>query len=563
MKDTFRQSMKWFHTWVGLVVGWILFFMFLTGTLGYFYQEITRWMQPERPLIVHQIDKKELIDHAQKFMSIHAKDIDDWDILLPTSRDQNLRVGWRHKPLEGKKRGRYKQTIIDIDTLEKITVRETAGGRTLYRMHYRLHYLDTSISYWLVGFCTMLMLLAVITGVVIHKKIFIDFFTFRAKKGLPGWLDGHNALSVIALPFHFMITYSGLFFFLFMYMGVSNNLQLTEAEEDEMFSEIYPRSVNLEPANIPAKMLEISSLYEVAEQQWQSDSLTVVEISAANDINARVVFSRHETDISYNPKDKVMVNAITGEMIHRNSLDYPVSSIIENGFTSLHEGHFADTLARWIYFITGLVGTAMIASGLVLWTTKRKPQQMKKPNGPDFGYRLVDQLNVGTIVGLPISIAIYFYANRLLPLSMANRGDWEVNVMFISWALFLLYPTLRPVGKAWVEQLQFGAIIFLLLPVVNLLTTDKHLGITLMHGDWNFAGFDLTMIVIGIAFALTSIKVKAMQKNKKVQRKPIATRPKVKNSESTISSGSTESPAHNLASNTRNLTLNKNNNGVI
>ena len=34
MKAAFRQSMAWLHTWAGLVVGWVLFFMFLTGTVG-------------------------------------------------------------------------------------------------------------------------------------------------------------------------------------------------------------------------------------------------------------------------------------------------------------------------------------------------------------------------------------------------------------------------------------------------------------------------------------------------------------------------------------------------
>ena len=52
---TFRQSMKWLHTWVGLMVGWVLFFMFITGTAGYFDDEITRWMEPERPLVAPDI----------------------------------------------------------------------------------------------------------------------------------------------------------------------------------------------------------------------------------------------------------------------------------------------------------------------------------------------------------------------------------------------------------------------------------------------------------------------------------------------------------------------------
>ena len=42
-----RQSMAWIHTWLGLLAGWILFAMFLTGTASYFRPKITQWMQPE------------------------------------------------------------------------------------------------------------------------------------------------------------------------------------------------------------------------------------------------------------------------------------------------------------------------------------------------------------------------------------------------------------------------------------------------------------------------------------------------------------------------------------
>ena len=47
----------------------------------------------------------------------------------------------------------------------------------------------------------------------------------------------------------------------------------------------------------------------------------------------------------------------------------------------------------------------------------------------------------------------------------------------------------------------FGA-----LPLLNLLTTDKHLGITLPAGVWELAGFDLTMLAIGLAFAVAAVR---------------------------------------------------------
>ncbi|WP_313644958.1 PepSY-associated TM helix domain-containing protein, partial [Pseudomonas sp.] len=47
MKEGFRQSMAWLHTWTGLLFGWLLFAIFLTGTLSYFKEEVSHWAKPE------------------------------------------------------------------------------------------------------------------------------------------------------------------------------------------------------------------------------------------------------------------------------------------------------------------------------------------------------------------------------------------------------------------------------------------------------------------------------------------------------------------------------------
>jgi len=42
------------------------------------------------------------------------------------------------------------------------------------------------------------------------------------------------------------------------------------------------------------------------------------------------------------------------------------------------------------------------------------------------------------------------------------------------------------------------------LPLVNALTTERHLGHSLLAGDWVFAGLDLTMLAIGLIFAVAA-----------------------------------------------------------
>ena len=34
-----RQSMSWLHTWASLILGWLLYAIFLTGTLSFFQNE--------------------------------------------------------------------------------------------------------------------------------------------------------------------------------------------------------------------------------------------------------------------------------------------------------------------------------------------------------------------------------------------------------------------------------------------------------------------------------------------------------------------------------------------
>ncbi len=59
----------------------------------------------------------------------------------------------------------------------------------------------------------------------------------------------------------------------------------------------------------------------------------------------------------------------------------------------------------------------MVATGLLLWAVARVPKAGVERG---FGLRLVQTLNVATIAGLPMAIAGFFLANRLLPVALAG-----------------------------------------------------------------------------------------------------------------------------------------------
>ena len=47
MEKSLTQRMDWLHTWFGLVLGWLAFALFLTGTIAVFWFEIQHWAQTE------------------------------------------------------------------------------------------------------------------------------------------------------------------------------------------------------------------------------------------------------------------------------------------------------------------------------------------------------------------------------------------------------------------------------------------------------------------------------------------------------------------------------------
>ncbi|ENU17381.1 iron-regulated membrane protein [Acinetobacter lwoffii] len=202
-----RQSMSWLHTWASLILGWLLYAIFLTGTLSFFQNEITVWMKPEFHQSVPPKTQIEQTRVALAYLQQHHPDAGSWAIQLPNSRQNTTTLTIRSAGEDPRARRGGTRVTIDSATDEVLQARETRGGPFLYRFHFELYGLPRIWARWMVGVATLLMLVAIISGVITHKKIFKDFFTFRPGKGQRSWLDAHNATAVFALPFHIMITF--------------------------------------------------------------------------------------------------------------------------------------------------------------------------------------------------------------------------------------------------------------------------------------------------------------------------------------------------------------------
>lgn len=510
MKEGLRQSMAWVHTWSGLLVCWLLLLVFMGGTAAYYKHEITFWMKPELHKAADapsRVAPAESATLAVRELQQRAPTANAWFLDLPRERNPLIYASWTNPPKKGMTREerraafRTQNFTLDPMTGEKTAApRDTRGGEFLYRLHFDLYYMSAIWGRWIVGVASMFMLVAIVSGVITHKRIFKDFFTFRPKKGQRSWLDAHNATAVLALPFHLMITYTGLVTLMFMYMP-SPTKALYGAEQNAMFSEVFPNAERVKPAKEYAPLADIAPMLLQAERAWGEAPTRVVVINP-NDANARVQLHRPSGQQLSNIEPSMTFDGASGALL---SDAKPMSTTLDTraAIYGLHLAHFADSLLRALFFVCGLAGTAMVATGALLWGVKERQKYAKvvaQGGKVGFGVRLVDALNIGAIAGLPIAFAAYFWANRLLPVEMAARTNAEANVFFIAWGLAALLAQIRPTRAMWRFQLTVGAVLLAGIPVLNAITTDSHLGVTLFGGPAlrPVAGFDLVVMLLGL-----------------------------------------------------------------
>ncbi|VVE68985.1 peptidase [Pandoraea anapnoica] len=512
-----RQTMSDLHTWSGLLVGWLLYAMFLTGTVSYFKDELSQWMRPEVPHQQSLPDPAVVAQNVGNQLVTLAAGSPQWSIYLPTERNPVAGVFWRNPPApkgavrgEGKgtdsaPRRTFEEATFDPSTGQTLKARETLGGDFFYRFHFQFHPLPVLWGRWLAGFCAMFMLVAIVSGVITHKKIFIDFFTFRWGKGQRSWLDAHNALSVFGLPFHLMITYTGLVTLMAMYMpwGAQTAIK-TPMDRAQLSAQLSAFPPPGKATGEKATLAPIAPMVREAQARWGARDVGRVTVTHAGDTAARVAVTRGESSrVSMSPQ-YLLFEGTTGKLIDVHDGVGPAAET-RGVMYALHLGRFSDLHLRWLYFLVSLGGTAMVGSGLVMWTVKRR-SKLPDPARPHFGFHVVERLNIAAIAGLSIAMTAFLWGNRLIPASALKRSATEVDVFYWVWAATLLYALVRPAKRAWVELLWIGAAVLALLPVLNATTTSRGLWHSLTTGDWVYTGVDLMLWAFAALHAWLAIR---------------------------------------------------------
>jgi len=531
MFSSLRLSMSWLHTWFGLVLGFVLMVAFFFGSLSVFDREIDRWAIPQtrfapQPMpsfdrmllpILRQVQPDEQ-DYAANMPALHdaSKGPMTPRLELPvdeywaytTHRDPVLIMGVGFGVPQPKDPAAHNHihgnVTIDPRTGELLRDDQLKiGSGFFYPMHYSLHLKWRDLGIWIVGLAALTMLAALVSGVILHRRIWREFFTFRPwKRTQRSALDLHNLTGVVALPFHFFFAFTGLAIFAgHFYLPVGSTL-LKPLHERHEVQEAQRTGLPHERAGVAAPLASVDAMVLEAKRRWAARDMAgqvgFLQIHHVGDANSFVSIYRAGSDRVALVGEGIHFKAATGAVLREDPPRTVVAQINEF-LTGLHLQHFEHWLLRWLYVLGGLLGAVCIATGFIFFVEKRK-QQHAAAGGQ--GSRVVDALAVTTVTGMVIAAVAMLVVNRLLPADLAGRGEWEKAAFWAIWVLAMIHAFARsgPVARsrinpAWREQCWAIAGLAISAVLLNWITTGDHLvGTVFTDTYWPVAGVDLSLL---------------------------------------------------------------------
>ena len=111
-------------------------------------------------------------------------------------------------------------------------------------------------------------------------------------------------------------------------------------------------------------------------------------------------------------------------------------------------------------------------------------------------------LNAATIMGLPFAVASFFLANRVLPETLTDRAQSEIDVFFAGWLIVLVMSLLTGEHRRWRYSAMLNAVTFMLLPLLSMITVTKHIGTYQLPEDSILLVMDICLLVTGCLFLL-------------------------------------------------------------
>lgn len=438
------------HGWSGIMLGVLLYAVICTGVAVVFASEINNWASPLSRGNVTQLPAT--LDDTVTQLAAQVDPTYHEEVAAYRSSGGRLLVFFhRHDVAPDGKPSEYGVEFeVDPDTQRILARREgwydqIAEQRRpdgiadfLVNLHVRLH-IPEPYGLFVTGILGMVMMIAAITGLLVHRHLFKELFTLR-RRGEP--VLRRRDLHVIAgswnLPFAFILAFTGSFFSFATTIGLPLVANATFDGDQERLIETLYGAPHEEDAT-PVRMADLNAIVTDAQQRanaepyfiaveryGRADSAVWVFTPLAED---RVVYSSH------------LYQGASGEHVsERPPLGQQPSlgASLVGLMYPLHFGYFAGVLSKWVWVTLGFAGAYVTLTGMLLWTRRRIEQP---------AWRRMDRLVRYVGYGLPLALVCAPYAHFAFLTSATASGT-------VQGIAFLIAAAVAGVLTLWLSDVQ-------------------------------------------------------------------------------------------------------------
>lgn len=527
--DTLR-TYKTVHTWSGIVAGLALFIAFYAGALTMFKGPLARWAAPPVEATSGDLAAADALVAATLAARPDARA--DFTLHLGDGVHQPHRMTW--KPRGEPPQQPWSATLAPDGALQVRAQRETDIGEFVDVVHRTAGLpVDLELGTALMGLVSALYMVAIVSGVIVLWPTLVkDFFAFRVGRNLKRmWLDAHNVIGIVSLPFHVVMALSAVVFGLHDVIYDAQKAAVYGDRFEQIWSASGPFAA-VPPDAAPAAALPPAALLARVQAQVPGLEAHAVRFRGAGTAGGVAWVTGAQPCCMPRSAEggHVLVSAVDGGVRHTEYLAGRQSGWMASvsAFFSLHFGTYGGSPVRWGYFFLGLAGAFLFYSGNLLWIESRRRADRRRPDAAMVqkrSTRWMAAATVGVCLGCVAGLSLGIAAGKWLHGHVADLDAWHRSVYLGVFAGCVAWACARGAARAAVELLWFAAAATLAIPLATLVGVLWPGSGLWAHRDAVALGVDLVAVVGAMAFVMMARATARRQMQGEQQSVWSATRP--------------------------------------
>lgn len=504
---------KTVHTWTGIICGFALFIAFYAGALTMFKEPIARWASPPSVEQIPLADANRLIELVA---AAHPGSNEDGITLhLLEHENEPARVTWEedepHAPGEPHGHVNWWATLKPDGTLLAKQQEPSELAQFIDELH-RTAGIPGPEDFHYMGVVSLLYAVALISGVIILLPSLVkDFFLLRVGRNLKRmWLDAHNIVGIISLPFHLVMALTAVGLLLRMPIGLGTETIIYGEERLQAQASVVGESMTYraQPTGHRAQMLPPETLVQRAKQAFPDLAPQTLTYTHPGDEAAAVRVSGIQHGYLGGNFAIVTVSAVSGEVLM--TFLPSTRSAWYNAFGSilaLHFGNYGGATTTWSYFFLGLAGAWLFYSGNLLWIETRRKKARKGGETPE-QRRDTYWLGAGTVgvcLGCVAGISLTIVAAKWLHGHVADLNHWHEYIYYAVFFGSVAWAFAWGAARSAVHLLWLCAGATMAIPLTTVLAALLPALGMWAHGSAATIGVDVVAFVGALCFAWMAI----------------------------------------------------------